>query len=305
MSYTGRAYVGISRVGPDDGTASGFNNLSRVFRYVNENGDSLTFLYAEGFLINKPSGIDTLTVRLNEAQGIDQVGSTIQSVNVQSRPVTVSGILVGEFQDENKERLLAVVRPDLSARLYADDYFLDVRPTATPTIGCQPNFAAFQFTVRAAYPYWQMSSAASATLSGVEKGFKFPWNQSRAYRFGRIVRREFINIHNGGQVPVPFTVTFTALAEVKNPKLTDAATNKYLLLNKTLTAGERVVIEITHERTYVTSSVDGECRGALDLSSGLYRLAVGDNVLKPTADSGRDNLQIDVNYAEEIVGIAL
>jgi len=65
------------------------------------------------------------------------------------------------------------------------------------------------------------------------------------------------------------------------------------------------VIEITHERTYVTSSVDGECRGALDLSSGLYRLAVGDNVLKPTADSGRDNLQIDVNYAEEIVGIAL
>ena len=55
----------------------------------------------------------------------------------------------------------------------------------------------------------------------------------------------------------------------------------------------------------MTSSVDGECRGALDLSSGLYRLAVGDNVLKPTADSGRDNLQIDVNYAEEIVGIAL
>lgn len=282
-----------------------FRNLSKTFRYVNENGDSLTFEYAYGFLINKPSGIDTLSVSLSEAQGIGQVGSTIQSRNVKSRPVTVSGILVGDFQAENKDKLLSVIRPDLSGKLFADDYYLDVSPTATPAVEPRQSFAAFQFSLLAAYPYWQKDDSASATLSGVAKRFKFPWNISREYRFGEVIAEQFINIHNGGQVPVPFTVTFTALAEVVNPMVTDAKTNNYLLINKTLVAGERVVVEITHERTYVTSSVDGECRGALDLKSSYYRLAVGDNVMKPTATSGKDNLQVDVDFATEIVGITL
>lgn len=282
-----------------------FKNLSKTFRYVNENGDSVTFEYEHGYLINKPSGIDTLNVKLNEAQGIGQVGATEQSANVQPRPVTVSGILVGDFQPENKDKLLAVVRPDLSGKLYADDYYLNCRPTVTPTISASPQFANFQFSLRAAYPYWQKDDSASATLSGVAKRFKFPWNISQEYSYGEVITAQFINIRNGGQVPIPFTVTFTALAEVVNPKIIDAATNNYLLLNKTLVAGERVAIEITHERTEVISSVDGECRGALDLKSKFYRLAVGDNVLKPDAESGKNNLQVDVSYATEIVGISL
>ena len=95
-----------------------YNNLTKLFRYVNENGDSIVFDYSGGFLINKPIGIDTLAVTMNEAQGIGQVGSTIQSINVQSRPVNISGVLVGEFQAENKDRLLSVIRPDLSGKLF-------------------------------------------------------------------------------------------------------------------------------------------------------------------------------------------
>lgn len=281
------------------------SNLSKTFRYVNADGGEIIFEYGRGYLINKPNGIDTVACKLNEAQGIDQTGTTVQSVNVQSRPVTVSGILVGEFQAENKDALLSVVRPDLDGRFYADDYYLDVRPTATPTIEARPVFAAFQFSLTAPYPYWQKDSSAKATLSGVSYGFKFPWNQSRKYRFGTVVTAQFINVKNGGQVPVPYTLTFSALNEVKNPQILDAASGKFIRLNKSLSAGERAVIEITHDRTYVTSSVDGECRGALELTSSLYRLAVGDNVLKPTADEGLDNLQVSIDFAEEIVGISV
>lgn len=282
-----------------------YNNLTKLFRYVNENGDSIIFDYSGGFLINKPKGIDTVSVTMNQAQGIDQVGSTIQSINVQPRPVNISGVLVGEFQAENKERLLSVIRPDLSGRLYADDFYLNVRPSATPAIDQKPCFASFQFSLLAPYPYWQKDDSASVALSSVEPAFKFPWNISREYRFGTVTEAQFMNIVNRGQVPIPYTVTFTALSSVTNPKIIDAATNKYLLLNKELVAGERVVIEITHERTFVTSSVDGECRGTLDLKSNFFRLKVGDNVLKPDADSGKANLQVDISYAIEVVGIAL
>ena len=90
-----------------------------------------------------------------------------------------------------------------------------------------------------------------------------------------------------------------------NPKITHVNTGKELILNKTMVAGERVVVEITHDRTYVTSSVDGNIRGALDLDSTLFRLDVGDNVLKPDAESGMDKLEVTVNFATEIVGVVV
>lgn len=282
-----------------------FNNLSKLFRYVNENGDSVTFDYAGGFLISKPSGIDTLSVSLAQAQGIDQVGATIQSTNIQPRPVTIVGCLVGDDQAVNKNKLLSVVRPDIGGKLYADDYYLSVYPTATPVIEPKDRLARFQFSLLAPYPYWCKDDSASATLSGIQKLFKLPCNFSKTYRFGELMQTQFMNVPNRGQVPIPYTATFVAKGNVVNPKITNATTGKFLFIKKTLVSGERLVVEITHERTYVTSSVDGDCRGALSLSSNLFRLDVGDNVLKPEAASGLENLQVDVDFATEIVGIAL
>lgn len=279
--------------------------LSKTFRYVNENGESITFTYNAGFLINKPVGIDTLQVSLSQATGIDQVGATIQSVNIQPRPVTVSGVLVGEFQLQNKERLLYVVRPDLTAKLYADDYYLNVRPTSTPTIDPSAKFAKFQFSVLAAYPYWQRDSSIRSVLSGLQYMFKFPWNISRPYQFAQLMETQFINVQNHGQLPVPMTVTFFARGDCVRPKLTNVNTGKIMEINKSLIAGERVVVEITHDRTYVTSSVDGDIRGALSLKSTLNRLDVGDNVLKPEAEEGRKQLEVSIDFATEIVGISL
>lgn len=279
--------------------------LSKTFRYVNENGESITFTYNKGFLINKPVGIDTLQVSLSQATGIDQVGATIQSANIQPRPVTVSGILVGEFVTINKEKLLSVVRPDLTAKFYADDYYLNVRPTSTPTIDPTGKFAKFQFSVLAAYPYWQKDNSARAVLSGLQYMFKFPWNISREYQFAELMETQFINVPNQGQLPVPMTVTFLARGDCLNPKITNVNTGKFMAISKSLAAGERVVVEITHDRTYVTSSADGDIRGALSLNSTLNRLDVGDNVLKPEAEEGGSQLEVSIDFATEIVGIAL
>lgn len=282
-----------------------FNNLSKLFRYVNDNGDSVTFDYAGGYLISKPSGIDTLTVSLSQAKGINQTGATIQSKNVQPRPVTVTGRIVGESQAAKKEQLLSVIRPDIGGKLFADDLYLTVSVTATPTVEAETFFARFQFSVLAPYPYWCKDDSAATVLSGIHPLFKFPWNLSRPYQFGKIMETKFINVYNKGQVPVPFTATFTAKGEVENPRISNATTGKFLQINKTLVSGERLVVEITHERTYVTSSVDGDCRGALSLSSNLYELDVGDNVLKPESENGLENMQVNIDYSMEIVGITL
>lgn len=91
----------------------------------------------------------------------------------------------------------------------------------------------------------------------------------------------------------------------RTPKSPTPRREKFLLINKTIVSGERLIVEITHDRTTVTSSVDGDCRGALSLKSTLFQLEVGDNVLKPEATSGLANLQVDIDFATEIVGISL
>lgn len=281
------------------------NNLLKTFVYKNDDGEAITLTYDGGYLISKPVGIDTVSVTISEAQGIGQTGTTIRSANVDSRPVTISGIIVGDSQQEKKERLMEVVRPDLGGKLFCDDYYLEVHPTDTPTIEAKPRQAKFQFSLLAPYPYWMKGENAYAALSGVEKWFKFPWNISRPYRFGEVVTRQFITIYNSGQLEVPFTVTFTALDAVTNPKIIDAKTNNYLWVKKSMVAGERLVVEITHDRVYVISSADGECRGALDIKSKFYRLRVGDNVIKPEADSGKNNLSVSIDYAIEKTGVVL
>jgi hypothetical protein len=280
------------------------NNLSKTFRYVNARGDTLTFDYDHGYLISKPKGIDTVNIKLSQAQGINQVGGTVQSVTVQARPVTVSGVVVGN-NEALKAALVATVRPDIPGKLYADDYFLDVYVTATPTVDAREKCAKFQFSLSAAYPYWQKADKVAKALCGVERMFKFPWNISRAYQFGQRTETQFANVANTGQLPVPFTAAFTATDTVTNPWVENVQTGDFMRIIKTMEPGETVVVENTHGKTYVTSSVDGDIRGALSLYSNLFRLDVGDNVLKPHADSGLEHLDVQITFAPEIPGVTV
>ncbi len=297
-----------------------YNNLSKVFRYINDEGGEITFLYDNGYLINKPVGIDAVEVNLSQAQGINQVGATVQSKNVQPRAVNISGILVGNQQAEHKDELLGIIRPDIGGRLYADNYYIDCHPTSTPTISPLTEFAKFQFSLLAPYPYWAKDESATVELSTVEGRFRLwdgddshtapdgslgVWNISGEYSFGEVVERQFFNIYNDGQLPIPFRLSITASGSVVNPKITNVSTGAFLKLNYTVSDGERVVVDITHERTYVTSSLNGDIRGVLSLNSGFNRLLVGDNVVKPEADSGASGMELSISYATEIVGVAV
>lgn len=281
------------------------SNLSKTVKYVNANDESIVFDYPYGFLISKPIGIDMLSVDHTESLGINQVGSTIQGSTIRSRAINISGIIFGNAISGHKEKLLSVVRPDLKGRLYLDNWFVDVVPTITPSISAGESKARFNFALLAAYPYWQNDEKTATVLSGLEYAFKLPANFSRPYRFGRWVKTSFFNIENRGQVPVPFRVTMQALNECVNPIITNVKTGEFLSINKSLVVGERIVVDVTHSNTTVMSSVDGDIRGALSLSSRLFRLNVGENVWKTDAESGIDGLEIKVEYSTERAGMAL
>lgn len=280
--------------------------LSKTFRYVNSLGQEIIFDYAHGYLINLPDGVDTLSVELSQAQGIGQVGSTVQSKSIQARPITFNGKVVGDNPQMLKDALVTVVRPDLVGVLYAGNWHIDVVVTASPTIGAASRGAPFQFSLLAPYPYWVSGESKAKKLRGVQNGFKFPWNISRTYFFGKIILLQYIVLQNLGQFDVPFTLDIKCIGETaENVGMQNMLTGEFLRLEKTLVKDEQIEIKASHGRTTVTSSKDGDCRGALTLESNLYRIHTGDNAWKPTADSGIENVEMSVTFAEESAGVTV
>ena len=277
-----------------------------IFTYVNDHGDSLVLSTANGYRVTSVTNTSGIPVNANQAQGVGQIGTTVQSRVVQSVPMTITGYLFGtRAQIESRaERLFQVVLPDVGAKLYHNgNYYRIVTPTATPTVGDSLRFPGFQFSLLAPYPYWMLDQATKTMLTGVIPRFKFPWNMTKPYRFGEVIETAFINIRNNGQVACPFTATLHAKGPVVNPRLVNAITGQYMRLNRTMTAGERVTIEITHDLTYVTSTIDGDIRGDLEITNTLLSMAVGDNLIKTEADEGASNVVVSIDVAIEKVAI--
>ena len=105
---------------------------------------------------------------------------------------------------------------------------------------------------------------------------------------------------------VQFTLEINCIGETAtNVGIENMLTGEVLRLEKTIVEDERVVIKTSHGKTTVTSSKDGDCRGALTLESTLYRIHTGDNAWKPTADSGLENVEMSVSFAEESAGVTV
>lgn len=277
-----------------------------IFTYQNDNGEALAFSAAGGYRITSITGTSGIPVSANQAQGIGQIGTTVQSRVVQSVPMTLTGYIFGTRAqiEQRAERLFAVVLPDVGGKLYHNGrYYRIVTPTSTPVVDSTLRFPGFQFSLLAPYPYWMLDQATKTILTGVLPRFKFPWNISQPYRFGEGIETAFINIKNGGQVACPFTATLNAKGTVVNPRLVNAITGQFLQLNRTMAAGERVTIQITHDLTYVTSTIDGDIRGDLELESTLSSMAVGDNLIKTEADTGASNLVASIDVSIEKVAI--
>ena len=272
------------------------NNLSTLVTYVNDNGGVFTFTLAGGALLTSVTGFDAVSVDLTEEAGMDNVGTVVLSSSVQSRPVTLSGVIAGELQAQSKERLQRVFVPGLSGRLYAGDWYLTVVPVATPAIERKRRYASFQVQLLAPYPYW---------VSAQPSVFEFSAGA--------------VSVFNPSPVPVPYSLTLTVSGgTTKNPILRYADDDNILGYEKpVLFIGHEIktpsLFESTHSgvayRYRSGSSPHGiywiEADDKISVDSTLIRIPPGTTELYLGADSGADNLSAVLEFAEEKTGVIL
>ena len=100
---------------------------------------------------------------------------------------------------------------------------------------------------------------------------------------------------NTGNTETDFTLNLTAKARVLNPMLWHNGTRTFIRLNKEMLAGERAVISTAeNNRTCTYYAADGTSQDGfrfMDADTDWWMtLSPGANVLRLTAEEGRENL---------------
>lgn len=283
--------------------------------FISDDGRTIALNYDSGIIVSRVTGATGMSVTAKTAQGYQQVGVSISSLTVGGRDLTLRGFILRE-NAQKKQELMDIFSPFARGRLYWEDrYWIDVVVKNAPEMD-QEKDSHFSFRLFAADPYFR-SSVKYISQNGITVGsFAFPVTYSgtsigtnRPHRFGTRTSSAQFNISNSGQAAAPYEVIIEGGANIVNPKLTNTATGEFLLWNDTVEIGERLRVYSERGRIRVTltdtSGVEHNAIAGLDDDSSLFTLAVGDNILQTSADSGGNDIETTISFYPLYSGVLM
>lgn len=276
-----------------------------LLEYENENNDKVEFSIESGIVISTITGLTSNSIRLSESQGMMQIGSTVLARSVASKPITVNGEIIG-LAKEKKQKLLNAILPEVVGTLiYDKKWKMQVETVMSPDIQSNLRDPKFQFMLKAPFPYWESTTPTVSRMSGETALFEF-WDLTQDVIFGERYSNPFTLITNNGNAASFFTVTFTAIDDVENPKITNAETLEFFRIKHNMESGDKIIVRITQDTVRITKT-DGvttqDISGSMDIYSTLSQILPGSNALKIEADSGIEFLDATVTHSDTVVGV--
>ena len=214
-----------------------------------------------------------------------QVGSSIYSSKINERDISITAwvyyvLSLEERQKLNrndwqayayekikkkKDVLSSVFNPMDVLRISTGGYYIEGKPAASVKYSTKDSdnniyFCKFQVTVYCNNPMFKKETLVEKTVVGDTPAWSFPWIlPQQGVIFGTRVNYLTLVIENEGNVAVGGKITLIAKGTVVNPSITNIATGEKIVINKTLLAGERIVI----------TTIDGKDRGVVGVVDGV------------------------------------
>ena len=244
---------------------------------------------------------------LKTAQGVNQVGDTVEGQSVSGVSRTLDVVFWGAYALDNARAFSKKMPYFTKGTLYfGDRYFTRFVLQKTPYFSSytpQPRCSLMLYSEK---PFWYDLNAVSSVLGGYEKAFRFPvCYDSHIYGIKRDGTAAVLR--NDGSLPVPFTATLRCDMPVTHPKVVDLQTGAFIGFDLTLQPDETLEIyRSTSDRlacTLTRAGVTENIFAKLDEDSTLTELQPGDNVLSMQAENGSGYLQASVSFYPMEAGI--
>ena len=214
-----------------------------------------------------------------------QVGVSIYSSKINERDISIAawvyyvlseeerqiidrgewGTYAYEKIKKKKDILSGVFNPMDVIRITTGGYYIEGKPAASVKYGTDDAdnniyFCKFQVTVYCNDPMFKKETIVKKVIKGDVPAWSFPWVLfDRGTVFGIRINYLTLVVENEGNVAIGGRVILSAKGTVVNPSVTNVETGEKMVINKTMIAGEKVVI----------TTVEGEERGVVGIIGGV------------------------------------
>jgi hypothetical protein len=277
-------------------------------------------LNTEPYYIDSITGLDGINNKITTAKAMDQDGYMITGESLEDRAITLSGCIRARSQEEleiYRLKLIKLFNPKIEGTIIYEyggiERKIEVKTESGPkfskggTWRVQKYIASFtavdpffndliQHKVQAAL--WKGAfqfPLVIPTPEGVIMGYKDP--------------SLIVNIYNSGDVETGMLIVFRARGTLTNPSLFNVNTRESIKIVKGMVAGEVITINTNFLKKKVLSKLNGietNIMNYLDIANDadtFLQLHMGDNLFRYDADTGLDNLEVDIYYDNKYLGV--
>lgn len=245
-----------------------------------------------------------------------QIGSLLSSTNLGERTVSITGyvwtpvpieIMLQYRGDdeglenyrltrlEEKKRILnTFINPRQYIRVKVGNFYVDGRPDSSikyssawsdnNEIKCK-----FTFSLFCNSPMFKQEAIVETVMNGVSGGLRFPLIlKNTGVKFGERTNYQLVSVLNSGDIETGVKLTLTAIGDVINPVIENVYTGERIAINKTMTAGEEIVVVTNKGSRDIKGYIGGREFNYFaywDYTNDWIQLQVGQSLLGYSADA--------------------
>ena len=276
-------------------------------RFESDNG--LVFVFGKDggnvFDMDLGSGV---SVDIGTSQGFSQVGETVETLAVNSRPITVTGVLYRDI-DNQKRNVRKIFAPFVAGKLiFEDGHYTRVYVQDPPSFSSVRKDGRFTMQLLAPFPYFYGQNEQSVQIGEITPMFSFPVNYSEAHSFGELSEGRYSTIYNDSDIKVPYNFQIILNGTSTNPTVTNLSTFEFLKINGTFNAGDIINVHRDENNVLVANVTHGNANvenilSMIDDDSTFYELSIGDNLISINDDEGGIGMVAKISFRSVVVAL--
>lgn len=283
--------------------------MERTLIYKNHKGDMITFTYKPPFLLSICDGFHETVGTVNSVSSAYGVGTTWNGTSIGQRDLTIKGTITDNIQ-ENRLLLYDMFPLNSEGTLYYYEGDIERKITCLVEKVSIPEKKGFtrDFSISLVCPNPRFSALAATILSMATwtPAFKFKLviPKNKGIKFGTKNTTSMGTTENTTEIDYGMTIKFKANDTVKNPYLFNVTTRDIIQIEKTMSAGDQIIIttHIDNKNVIYKNAVTGEEENINYLimyGSKYLQVPSGTNTFRSGADAGEDNLETTIEFLPE------
>lgn len=283
--------------------------MERTLIYKNHKGDMITFTYKPPFLLSICDGFHETVGTVNSVSSAYGVGTTWNGTSIGQRDLTIKGTITDNIQ-ENRLLLYDMFPLNSEGTLYYYEGDIERKITCLVEKVSIPEKKGFtrDFSISLVCPNPRFSALAATILSMATwtPAFKFKLviPKNKGIKFGTKNTTSMGTTENTTEIDYGMTIKFKANDTVKNPYLFNVTTRDIIQIEKTMSAGDQIIIttHIDNKNVIYKNAVTGEEENINYLimyGSKYLQVPSGTNTFRSGADVGEDNLETTIEFLPE------